>query len=210
MQRPAFLRRAKDVRAGHEDIGYTYVVIKRGQRPVLPTNENDALPKEHSTGDESELISAADSEQRIRLEAYNWPRLVFPPLKRSGHIILDACTMEGRALNSSPYTRSSSTFPHDMAGQIIRMTIPRSQGKQPFYDARKSSWGDIFPHKPKNQPQIRVQPSGKDSRNPLSLPGADIGKRGINFREKQKTSYSGIMEKAKGKKAKKGRNRYLE
>lgn len=34
-------------------------------------------------------------ESALRLEAYSWPRLVFPPLKKSGHIILDSCTAEG-------------------------------------------------------------------------------------------------------------------
>lgn len=43
------------------------------------------------------------------------------------------------------------------AGKIMRMTIPKSQGKQPYYDARKSSWGDMFPHEPKNKPQQRFQ-----------------------------------------------------
>lgn len=42
----------------------------------------------------------------------------------------------------------------------MRITIPRSQGKQPYYDARKSSWGDIFPHAPKNRPQERSLNSG--------------------------------------------------
>lgn len=36
-----------------------------------------------------------DLEEALRREAYGWPRLVFPPLKRSGHIIIDACTPEG-------------------------------------------------------------------------------------------------------------------
>lgn len=40
----------------------------------------------------------------------------------------------------------------------MRMTVPKSQGKQPYYDARKSFWGDIFPHEPKNPPQERYQP----------------------------------------------------
>lgn len=40
-------------------------------------------------------------------------------------------------------------------GSISRLTIPRSQGKQPYYDARKSSWGDIFPHPPKNRAIVR-------------------------------------------------------
>lgn len=35
------------------------------------------------------------------------------------------------------------------------MTVPRSQGKQPYYDARKASWGDIFPHPPKNGLEVR-------------------------------------------------------
>lgn len=39
----------------------------------------------------------------------------------------------------------------------MRMTVPKSQGKQPFYDARKSDWGDMFPHDPKNRPQIRFE-----------------------------------------------------
>ena len=45
----------------------------------------------------------------------------------------------------------------------MRMTIPRSQGKQPYYDARKSSWGDIFPHQPKNPAQERdLRPKSKE------------------------------------------------
>lgn len=39
--------------------------------------------------------SAEELKEALRLEAYGWPRLVFPPLKRSGHVILDSCTAEG-------------------------------------------------------------------------------------------------------------------
>lgn len=59
----------------------------------------------------------------------------------------------------------------------MRMTIPKSQGKQPFYDARKSSWGDIFPHEPKNPPQARHQ-SHRVKGKEVPIRGADIGKRG--------------------------------
>lgn len=82
-------------------------------------------------------MTPEEIQDSLRSEAYHWPRLVFPPLKRSGHIVLDGCTAEGK---------------------IMRMTVPKSQGKQPFYDARKSSWGDIFPHDPKNPPQVRFTP----------------------------------------------------
>ena len=37
----------------------------------------------------------------------------------------------------------------------MRLTIPRSQGKQIYYDARKSHWGDLFPHQPKHRPVLR-------------------------------------------------------
>jgi ribosomal protein RSM22 (predicted rRNA methylase) len=36
------------------------------------------------------------------------------------------------------------------------MTIPKSQGKLPYRDARKSSWGDLFPHPPKKPARLRV------------------------------------------------------
>jgi ribosomal protein RSM22 (predicted rRNA methylase) len=49
----------------------------------------------------SEPRSRAGLEEALRLEAYSWPRLIFPPLKKSGHIILDGCTAEGE---SSPWT----------------------------------------------------------------------------------------------------------
>ncbi|KAL5535734.1 RSM22 [Sanghuangporus sanghuang] len=165
LQRPAFLRRTKHVRAGHEDIGYSYVAIRRGKRPSLhQTSATDgALHQSEPVGE--------DPVDRIRLEAYDWPRMVFPPLKRSGHVIIDGCTLEGK---------------------IMRMTIPRSQGKQPYYDARKSSWGDIFPHKPKNPPQVRLVP--KDIMDDSSsLPGSDIGKRRKKDKTRDPTSYEKIM-----------------
>ncbi|KAG9313997.1 mitochondrial small ribosomal subunit Rsm22-domain-containing protein [Chiua virens] len=109
-------------------------------------------------------------EEALRNEAYGWPRLVFPPLKKSGHIIIDACTREGK---------------------IMRLTIPKSQGKQAFYDARKSSWGDIFPHPPKNKPIERFQPI--DEGTPLKqqtiqdAKGSDVGKRSKRRDKKDKS-----------------------
>jgi ribosomal protein RSM22 (predicted rRNA methylase) len=40
-------------------------------------------------------LKGEELRDQLRREAYQWPRLVFPPLKKSGHIILDACTAEG-------------------------------------------------------------------------------------------------------------------
>lgn len=199
LQRPDFVRKTKHSGVGHEDIGYSYVVIRRGERPprtitqegrvgdvgrreLAKTSQETPIAEllihedQHdtasstipsiSTSDEildthpnmPPALSGDELTAALRHEAYNWPRLVFPPLKRSGHIIIDGCTQEGK---------------------IMRITIPKSQGKQPFYDARKSTWGDIFPHNPKNRPQERFFPprvtrsSGTDP-----IRGADIGKRG--------------------------------
>lgn len=54
---------------------------------------------------------------------WNLPRLVFTPMKRRGHIILDVCTPTGK---------------------IERWTVPKSFGKQAYRDARKSQWGDLW------------------------------------------------------------------
>jgi len=114
-------------------------------------------------------LSLSEVQAQLRLEAYQWPRLIFSPLKKSGHIILDACTVDGK---------------------IMRLTIPKSQGKQPFYDARKSSWGDIFPHPPKNRPLERSMPV--NSKKPSS--GEDIGKRRNSSKPRETLSYGAVAD----------------
>ncbi|THV06574.1 hypothetical protein K435DRAFT_834233 [Dendrothele bispora CBS 962.96] len=218
LQRPSFVRRTKHSGTGHEDIGYSYVVIRRGPRPVgvdtrlgrigavglreIRKNEEAQAPiKELSLHNEDEAFiaeepsshtvelevapdalgtrSEASLEAGLRQEAYTWPRLVFSPLKKSGHIILDACTTEGK---------------------VMRMTIPKSQGKQPFYDARKSSWGDLFPHEPKNAPQERHQPRGTTK----GLRGEDIGKRkNSSRRDNSKLSYQALSDSLNTKQSRK-------
>lgn len=77
----------------------------------------------------------------------------------------------------------------------MRMTIPKSQGKQAYYDARKSNWGDIFPHPPKNPPQVRMQSSdGK-----TTIKGGDIGKRERRTRSSVST-YDALTRDIKDKK----------
>ncbi|KAJ7508658.1 Rsm22-domain-containing protein [Mycena galericulata] len=194
LQRPSFVRLTKHSGEGHEDMGYSYIVIRRGPRPSNPGTTvgrigrvgRAALEKElelktpikelvlhgeHETTPPAEQLESlvvedgqaiedpstpAALDAALRLEAYNWPRLIFPPLKKSGHVILDGCTPDGK---------------------IMRMTVPKSQGKQPFYDARKSGWGDIFPHAPKNAPQVRYQSQRVNGKLPR-IKGSDIGKRG--------------------------------
>ncbi|KIJ36933.1 hypothetical protein M422DRAFT_33984 [Sphaerobolus stellatus SS14] len=93
-------------------------------------------------------LSGKELEEALRLEAYSWPRINFAPMKRSGHVIIDACVPEG---------------------PIMRLTYPRSQGKQIYHDARKASWGDIFPHEPKNAPLVRY--TGAKAKGPAQQSG---------------------------------------
>jgi len=233
LQRPAFVRKTKHSGVGHEDSGYSYVVIRRGPRPAqattkagrvgevgkrasvaatrprmpvqelfidgesgdfayeeydvdaasLPESEASSVAVTHAAEDN---LAGEDLEAALRSEAFSWPRLVFPPIKKAGHIIIDACTPEAK---------------------IMRMTIPKSQGKQPFYDARKSSWGDLFPHEPKNKPQERHHPGrAKGENSPIS--GQDIGKRrSQKLDAADKNSYSKLADDIKEQKRKTRRDR---
>ena len=66
-------------------------------------------------------------------QSFSWPRLIRRPLKRSGHMHLDYC---------------------DADGTFKRTAVTRCQGKARFLDARKSKWGDLWPHALKNPPRI--------------------------------------------------------
>lgn len=90
---------------GFVDQKFSYLVLRRGPRPVL---------REEAT---------------LQERSFHWPRLIRRPIKRAGHIINDYCDVD-------------STFK--------RVIVPRSQGKEVFFDARKSKWGDLWPHPPKS------------------------------------------------------------
>lgn len=224
LQRPAFVRRTKHSGIGHEDVEYSYIVIRRGPRPTaVPTSlgrigevgrrvldqenqdlkqntsikelqihndydlipipgETDPVDDLASTSSPARLLGQAELNEALRREAFSWPRLVFPPLKRNGHIIMDSCTAEGK---------------------IMRMTIPRSQGRQPFYDARKSAWGDLFPHPPKNPPQERQSFSKKVQKQAT---GFEIGKRRNTNRKKEPIMYEGLSSTKPEKKSRQAKS----
>ncbi|KAE8233185.1 hypothetical protein CF326_g1782 [Tilletia indica] len=96
---------------------------------------------EASPDSEPVAIDPKADEAAMRLESYEWPRLIRPPLKKGGHVTFDACCS---------------------SGAIERFTIPKSAGKQAYQDARKSSWGDIFPHPPKNGKTSMRIPAASD------------------------------------------------
>lgn len=129
------MRHTKRTGIGHEDVGYSYAVIRRGPRPS-PVNisvgrvgavgkramevaqfANEEMRELEVEVDETGAVTSAvlaeipeiedivsvqndelepsDLQAALRREAYEWPRLVFRPIKNPGHIILDSCTKEG-------------------------------------------------------------------------------------------------------------------
>ena len=71
-------------------------------------------------------VQLSEHETNDSRSTFSWPRLILPPLKRKGHVILDFC---------------------DKEGQFSRTNISKSSPKPLYNDARKCSLGDLWPHK---------------------------------------------------------------
>lgn len=88
---------------GFEDQKFTYLVVRRGDRPK-------SQPGNHVNHE---------------VDSFSWPRIARPPLKRNGHVIHDVCNSDGK---------------------LERFVAAKSHGKEEYHDARKSMWGDLWPH----------------------------------------------------------------
>lgn len=158
MERPPFVRRTKHSGVGHEDIGYSYVVIRRGPRPGIPDVKvgrlgevrrqqlqlekakrplhelelEDGSPQAIPTPTVSSKIpdeptephvhSPAEMETLIMTEAFHWPRLISPPLKKSGHVVMDVCSPSG--LSSLLYVAVLLTSYHRQNPAYDRTEVP--------------------------------------------------------------------------------------
>jgi hypothetical protein len=128
MERPPFVRRTKHSGVGHEDVRYSYVVIRRGPRPSIPDvrvgrlgevgrqwlqleeakrpplelklddGSPQAIPAPTASSNipdksiEPRGYSPAEIGNLIKADAFHWPRLISPPLKKSGHVVMDVCS----------------------------------------------------------------------------------------------------------------------
>ncbi|KAB8220879.1 mitochondrial small ribosomal subunit Rsm22-domain-containing protein [Aspergillus novoparasiticus] len=141
--RPSFLQRilgAKD--RNHEDVKFSYIAIQRGvdlrktqgivQGPEATEaafagyeDLHDTAIEEMEASDEATGSQPEASEQAKpeNFHTLSLPRIVYPPMKRRGHVIFDFCTP---------------------AGKIERWTVPRSYSRRAYKDARKSNWGDLW------------------------------------------------------------------
>ncbi|PWY91012.1 hypothetical protein BO70DRAFT_358447 [Aspergillus heteromorphus CBS 117.55] len=142
--RPQFLQRiigAKD--RNHEDLKFSYVAVQRGvDRRVEDgiaqgAEATDAAfagyedrygPATEGFPPVNESVESSETETTTEqhpteVNALSLPRIVYPPMKRRGHVILDICTPSAK---------------------IERWTVPRSFSRQAFKDARKAQWGDLW------------------------------------------------------------------
>ncbi|KAI9822198.1 MAG: 37S ribosomal protein S22 [Phylliscum demangeonii] len=87
-------------------------------------NEDEDIDVDSSAGAQTTTPPPPPPPPPTIINTLSLPRAILPPLKRSGHVILDVCTP---------------------AGQLERWTVPRSFGKEAYRDARKSRWGDLWP-----------------------------------------------------------------
>ena len=67
-------------------------------------------------------------------KTHEWPRIIGAPMKRTRHVVLDLC--------------------HG-SGDLHRIVVSKSEGSIIYKDARKSHWGDLWPHQPKGKAVIK-------------------------------------------------------
>ncbi|PKY06585.1 hypothetical protein P168DRAFT_339830 [Aspergillus campestris IBT 28561] len=129
--RPDFLQRiigAKD--RNHEDVKFSYLAVQRGVdlREVKGIVQGPQATEAAFEGYETPTTSPNENEREglekgQEFNTLSLPRLVYPPMKRRGHVTFDVCTP---------------------AAKIERWTVPRSFSRRAYKDARKSQWGDLW------------------------------------------------------------------
>ncbi|TPX72656.1 hypothetical protein SpCBS45565_g00227 [Spizellomyces sp. 'palustris'] len=136
VQRNRYMMGTKGAKQNHEDAKFSYVVLRRGARP----NAKRHIDAQRNAQTHAQTNAQQDDQglnTDMHTAAYAWPRIIAPPLKRDGHVILDWC---------------------GPSGHLERATVTKSKGgKMQYYEARKSHWGDVWPH-----PPVHVIPKQKN------------------------------------------------
>ncbi|KAF9113211.1 37S ribosomal protein S22 [Mortierella sp. AM989] len=213
-------RKTKHSKENFEDSKYTYVVLRKGARPVftqpsppVPVVEESSQPQSLELNSESTESEDGSSTKRKKYKklpppppvTYNspeemlaashaWSRIVVPPLKKDGHVVMDTCAANG---------------------YLERIVIPKSQGKIPYRDARKAMWGDLFPHVPKNRP-VRKETiknmfdGGETQMNPKKRPqgiSAEMLMKRMKQKEKKQSRQKVSLDEIDGAKRSRKSNR---
>lgn len=133
--RPAFLQNVYGTQGrNHEDVEFSYISVMRGRdlraSAEATDPEDSQLPRPELVQNQTATDNAfagyehhTPSSSSAPPHSLSLPRVILPPLKRQGHVIIDLCTP---------------------TGTLERWTVPRSFSKQAFRDARKLNWGDLW------------------------------------------------------------------
>ncbi|BCR85408.1 tRNA methyltransferase RSM22 [Aspergillus chevalieri] len=111
--------------AGYEDL---YDMTAEENLPEEDLESAETEPEASAASSAPQDANATATEQTSPgptepFHTLSLPRVIYPPLKRRGHVVFDFCTP---------------------AGQIERWTVPRSFSRQAYKDARKARWGDLW------------------------------------------------------------------
>ncbi len=148
--RPPFLQRilgAKD--RNHDDVDFSYIAVQRGRdlQDAAATDESVVQGRDATDSAFRGYEGVTAPENVSRINPLTFPRLVFPPLKRPGHVTIDVCTP---------------------AGKIDRWTISKSFSRAAYSDARKASWGDLWALGAKTRVPRNLQLGGEKSKKSKS------------------------------------------
>jgi len=198
--RPAYLQRILGAKAvNYEDIAFSYVAVQRGRdlRKVDSFAQNEAATDAALAGFEdfnpvdgiarSMGPMEADEPENLgtKVHMLKMPRIVLPPLKRTGHVTFDVCT------------------PH---GTYERWTTTRSQSRQAYRDARKAKWGDLWALGAKTRVVKEVRAGTQRNKKVIEIGiGATPGEDRIVERRGGKRGGKGDREGRAQKRTKKGR-----
>ncbi|KAG0138539.1 mitochondrial small ribosomal subunit Rsm22-domain-containing protein [Tuber indicum] len=148
-ERPGYLQELMEESSkNHEDLEYSYVAFRRGvdhrtdtKNKISPTIDDfGIIPVD---GEPHMPVQSPYTVSQLRNHCLALPRIILPPIKRDGHVILDVCTP---------------------TGFIERWVVPKSAGKLEFRDARKSGWGDLWALGAKSRTRRNIKIGGGNKR----------------------------------------------
>ncbi|KAF1810939.1 hypothetical protein P152DRAFT_508284 [Eremomyces bilateralis CBS 781.70] len=161
--RPPFLQKLLGATMrNHDHVEFSYLAVMRGRDHRLPEHDPRGLGFQqgerathaawygHHLGVDAHNLPAISSDSLpsdsttsstppLPPHPLTLPRLILPPLKPKGHIILDVCTPSGTA-ERWVVARSMARSRIGADAEVEE----RAAGRQAQRDARKAGWGDLW------------------------------------------------------------------
>jgi ribosomal protein RSM22 (predicted rRNA methylase) len=101
-------------------------------------------------------VSGPEAEEAARISSTIWSRIIRPPRKRSGHVVIDICSAVGtdgeQVLDDSETSDGDGSWSGSRPiGVLLRQIVSKGKAKReiggiaPFKLARRAAWGDLWP-----------------------------------------------------------------